>query len=424
MFLSKRSFFFSLAVPGVFSVSALFSVPVALAQSPERLIVKSADYVEMFGQRQVENLLSLDTSLVYRPHRRSEAENTAYCPTQEALCSFSVSRRAREHFTIELSSTPNPDAVRDFIRKYAENVNQEPKNAKFAMKDEMLIVEEYESVGRQIKEDESVKLLVNALSHADNLSLEVILPTETMRPAIMASDRERLGLVEMIGEGRTNFKGSSRNRIYNIKRSLQQFDGVIIAPNQEFSFVDYLGEVDGENGYLPELVIKHNRTEPEFGGGICQVSSTVFRAAIFSGLKITERRNHAYPVQYYYPYGMDATIYLPKPDLRFVNNTRHHILMQSTIEGTELIFRFFGTKDGRAVTVDGPKILERNPDGSMKTVFTQTVKDQTDKIMIQDSFWSNYKSPALFPKVTDQIIQVKPSDWSEKQWREYKKSNP
>ena len=183
--------------------------------------------------------------------------------------------------------------------------------------------------------------------------------------------------------------------------------------------------MDGEHGYLPELVIKNNQTTPEFGGGICQVSTTVFRAAIYSGLKITERHNHAYPVSYYKPYGMDATIYIPKPDLKFTNNTPGAIFVQSTIEGNDLIFDFFGSKDGRTVTVDGPHTLAWNPDGSMKTVFTQAVSNADGQNFIRDSFYSNYKSPSLFPHPGQEPVYTsKPSGWSDRQWKEYKALHP
>jgi vancomycin resistance protein YoaR len=175
---------------------------------------------------------------------------------------------------------------------------------------------------------------------------------------------------------------------------------------------------------VPELVIKNNKTEPEFGGGICQVSTTVFRAALQSGLKITERKNHAYAVQYYKPYGLDATIYIPKPDLQFKNNTPGAILLVPQIDGMRLTFSMFGTSDGRTTVIDGPHILESNPDGSMKTVFTHTVTDTSGQTFINDSFWSNYKSPSLFPHPGDEIFTVKPKGWSERQWREYKKIHP
>jgi vancomycin resistance protein YoaR len=176
---------------------------------------------------------------------------------------------------------------------------------------------------------------------------------------------------------------------------------------------------------LPELVIKENKTTPEFGGGICQVSSTLFRAAIYSGLKITERRNHSYPIRYYLPYGMDATIYEPRPDFKFINNTPGPILILSEVVGTELTFRFFGTRDGRSVTVDGPHILERGDDGSMKTIFTQIVKDKNGSEIDRQSFPSNYKSPKLFPHPGEEetVLTSKPKGWSAKQWRDYQKTH-
>ena len=201
------------------------------------------------------------------------------------------------------------------------------------------------------------------------------------------------GIETLIGQGKSDFKGSTRSRIHNIKTALTRYDGLLIAPGEEFSFVENLGEVDGEHGYLPELVIKNDKTEPEFGGGICQVSTTAFRAAIYSGLEITARKNHAYPVSYYNPQGMDATIYVPKPDLKFINNTPGYILIQTEIEGTQLTFNFYGTNDGRKVEVDGPHILERNSDGSMKTAFTQKVLDENGKEIINETFSSFYDSP-------------------------------
>ena len=186
-----------------------------------------------------------------------------------------------------------------------------------------------------------------------------------------------------------------------------------------------LGEVDGEHGYLPELVIKHDKTEPEFGGGICQVSTTAFRAAIYSGLEITARRNHAYPVGYYNPQGMDSTVYIPKPDLRFKNDTPNYILIQTKIVGTELTFQFYGTSDGRKTTVIGPTILEKNPDGSMKTTFTQQINDKDGNLIREDVFKSNYESPSKFPHPgeTSGLLTKKPKNWSDREWKVYKKEH-
>ncbi|MFZ2299814.1 MAG: VanW family protein [Candidatus Moraniibacteriota bacterium] len=391
----------------------------------DTLTLQAGDHTETLAAEDILRFTRLDTHISYSPAVRSEIQDTSFCPTEQLFCAFSLSRSLRQHLHIVTTSTVDTGSIQTFLKEFADKVVKEPVDVKFTVTNDRVVVAEPEQVGYRLQEADSIILLARVLETTQAKTARVTLPTEITQPKLVASDRERLGLKELVGEGRTNFKGSPKNRIYNIVRSLEQFQNIIIAPGEEFSFVDYLGEVDGEHGYLPELVIKNNETIPEFGGGICQVSTTVFRAAIYSGMKITQRRQHAYPVKYYAPYGMDATIYIPKPDLAFVNNTPGAILMQSTIVGTELTFRFYGTKDGRAVSVDGPHILQSNPDGSMKTVFSQLVTDASGNNLINDSFWSNYKSPSLFPHPGDDpIYTTKPKGWSEKQWSDYRKIHP
>lgn len=126
-----------------------------------------------------------------------------------------------------------------------------------------------------------------------------------------------------------------------------------------------------ETGYKPELVIKGSRTIPEYGGGLCQVSTTLFRTVLATGLPVTERANHAYRVPYYEPpVGMDATIYGPKPDFRFVNDTGHHLLLRTRIEGDELIYELWGTNDGRAAQTSEPEVYNFVSPPPAKTVET------------------------------------------------------
>lgn len=370
--------------------------------------------------------MHLETRPVYDRAVLTELVDPMLCTHTDIICAIAVSRDTSQHIQTKNLSTLDVDTLKHFISKLSEKINQDPMDVRFTVTQGTIVVAEPEKIGRKLKELESLDILLSVLNAPLRDNIQITLPTEIVQPTLKASDKERLGLKELIGEGSTNFKGSPKNRIYNINRSLKQFQNIIIPAGEEFSFVNYLGEVDEAHGYLPELVIKNNRTEPEFGGGICQVSSTVFRAAIYSGLKITARRNHAYPVRYYAPYGMDATIYIPKPDLTFVNNTPGSILMQATIEGTVLTFHFYGTNDGRTTTVDGPHILESHPDGSMKTVFTQEVNNSMGENFIRDKFWSNYKSPSLFPHPGEETptYTEKPSGWSKKQWEDYKKIHP
>jgi vancomycin resistance protein YoaR len=186
--------------------------------------------------------------------------------------------------------------------------------------------------------------------------LKIALKTEVVEPKIKNKDVNDLGITEIIGTGVSDFKGSPPNRIYNIGVGAKSLNGVLIEPGKEFSLLQALGEIDGEHGYKEELVIKGNKTVPEFGGGLCQIGTTVFRAALGTGLPITARRNHSYRVVYYEPAGMDATIYNPAPDLKFINDTPNYILIQTHIEGVKLIFDFWGTSDGRVATTSQPII--------------------------------------------------------------------
>ena len=160
--------------------------------------------------------------------------------------------------------------------------------------------------------------------------------------------------------GESNFAGSSSARRTNIRMGAGKFNGTIIPQGTTFSFNSILEDVDPESGFVPELVIKGNTTEKEQGGGVCQVSTTAFRAALTGGFPIKSRRAHSYAVPYYKPYGLDAAVYLGQLDFRFINDTEGDILIQTFVEEEEenLFFVFYGTSDGRHVQLEGPFITE------------------------------------------------------------------
>ncbi len=195
------------------------------------------------------------------------------------------------------------------------------------------------------------------------------------------------GITELIGKATTTFDGSPNNRISNIKNGVRFLSGSIIKPGEEFSTVKTLGVIDNTTGYLPELVIKGDQTIPEFGGGLCQVSTTLFRALLNAGLPITARRSHSYRVSYYEKDGagrwigpgLDATVYEPNPDLKFRNDTGHPVLIYGYVQGTRVTFELYGTKDGRTSQVIGPKIIAEFPAGEPVYVDTDTLPKGTVK---------------------------------------------
>lgn len=242
---------------------------------------------------------------------------------------------------------------------------------------------------------------------------KVPIPVVTVIPELNISEElQAMGIKERISVGHTSYYGSPANRVHNIKTGAQRFNEGLLAPDGTFSFNKTLGEVDASTGYKMELVIKPEGTIPEYGGGLCQVSTTVYRSAIFAGLPIVERNQHSYAVTYYSQilgHGMDATIYLGGADMKFKNDTGHHILMQAYVDSDyELYIILYGTSDGRSVRLEGPYIS--NQRGAGPTIYQETTDlkkgqtKQTDKAHGGfDVMWYRYVTNALGEEIKESI---------------------
>ena len=291
--------------------------------------------------------------------------------------------------------------IADLITTLAPSVSTQPQNAVLGAADNLTKVQKADNDGLMIDITATTAAIYNAL-----LTPELINPQAVAihQPAeIRADNLDELGLTHLLATGTTDFKGSPASRSHNIGVGAAKFNGILIKPGEIFSFNGRLGEVGAEQGYLPELVIKEDKTIPEYGGGLCQVSTTLFRAAVYSGLKITERRSHSYAVRYYSPTGFDATIYPPYTDLKFENTTPGHLYLQSKIQSTKITFQIFGTSDGRTVKLTGPNVYDQQPDGSLKAVLAQEIFDAAGISMAKKTFYSVYKSPALFPVIRNPL---------------------
>lgn len=214
--------------------------------------------------------------------------------------------------------------------------------------------------GRELQIPEAVSAINAAL--ISNNSTEIKLPVKVVEPKNKLANE--LGIKELIGQGVSHFAGSIPNRQFNVGLAASRINGVLIPPGEEFSFVNTVGDISGASGYKQAYVIKSGRTVLDDGGGVCQVSTTIYRAALNTGLPITERTAHAYRVGYYeqgFPPGLDATIYSPSVDLKFKNDTGHHILVQARVDGTDLYVDLYGTSDGRQVEMTKPVIVSQSP---------------------------------------------------------------
>lgn len=242
-------------------------------------------------------------------------------------------------------------------------VTAEPQEPRFALENRRVAEFKTSAPGRRVTIDETQSAWEAALLRDD--AVELALVVDVVAPQQEVADLNNLGIRELLGVGKSNFAGSPPNRRHNIRIGAEAVNGTLIPPGEEFSLLKTLGTIDGTTGYLPELVIKGNKTVPEFGGGLCQIGTTTFRGTLAAGLPVTERRNHSYSVSYYLDAkglpGTDATIYNPAPDYRFKNDTENHVLIITRIEESEVFFEYWGTKDGRVATQSDTRVWDRIP---------------------------------------------------------------
>jgi vancomycin resistance protein YoaR len=276
-------------------------------------------------------------------------------------------------------------------------------------------------IGRELDVDgslDSINAQVLAGTH------EIPLTFTTLMPAVTDDmSGEDLGITELVHQETSYFYGSETARVQNIRAASERFHGLLIAPWETFSMVDALGNISLDNGYAEAPIIFGGQTIQGIGGGVCQVSTTLFRAAFFAGFPIVERHAHSYRVGYYEQQsngvrdpnlaGLDATVYVPIVDLKFTNDTDHWLLMETYLGNNSLTWKFYSTGDGRTVSwqttgptniIKAPEPLYReNPDlaqGELKKVdyaadgadvnVTRTVY-LNDQVYFSDAFFTRFQ---------------------------------
>ncbi len=319
--------------------------------------------------------------------------------------------------------TLNEDLFRIYLNGLAPGLQIKPINSRFIFNDDTRLLEVIEPavIGRNLDIEATITRINEQLNSGGH---SVSLVFETLEPAVTDnSTGEELGITELVHQETSYFYGSDSARIQNIRTAAGQFHGLLIPPGATFSMSDALGNISLENGYAEALIIYGDQTIQGVGGGVCQVSTTLFRAAFFAGFPITERHAHAYRVGYYEMRsngtrdpnlaGLDATVYVPIVDMKFINDTDSWLLMETYLGSYSLTWKFYSTSDGRAVDwettgptdiVPAPKPLYReNPDldkGDIKQVdyaadganiyVTRTViKGET--ILFSDSFYTQFR---------------------------------
>jgi vancomycin resistance protein YoaR len=364
----------------------------------------------------VERILGSPLILKLSNERSEEETEVAYTLDQKALSEMLTLRQLkRDNDQVALTVGLDQAKLTVYVQELAEQIDRPPHDGRFdfdpATGTLTPIVTSQE--GRSLNITETVRL-INIQAITDQR--QVLLPITITKPQVATENAESLGIKELISEATTSFKGSSRGRMHNIQVAASRFHGLVIPPGGTFSFNEHLGEVSAATGYEESIIIWGDRSAVGIGGGVCQVSTTAFRVAFWGGYPITERWAHGYRVGWYEPpIGMDATVYSPRVDLKFVNDTPHYLLIETEtdLKAGTVTFRFYSTKTGRIVEMEGPfeanvvphglDVYQEDPtlpkgttkqidwahDGVDVTVYR--IVKEGDKVLWKDTFFSRYR---------------------------------
>jgi len=306
---------------------------------------------------QLQRVLNRNMTLVLA--NPAPGEPASWDLTPQQLLSFLMVDKAADGKAIEVRF--DAEALRAGLADLAHQIDRAPENARFVFNDETRQLEVIKpgKIGRALDITTTSTRMLEALGRGDQ---QVTLAVAEQRPDfyddVKAAD---LGITELVATGQTFYAGSSAERMKNINASAGSQHGVIVKPGEVYSFNGNLGDVSLDNGYAEALIIFNGKTVKGVGGGVCQVSTTAFRAAFNGGYPIIERWPHAYRVGWYergFGPGLDATVFSPYVDFKFKNDTPYHILIEAYANDAagRLSFKFYSTGDGRQVTISEPTV--------------------------------------------------------------------
>ena len=368
-------------------------------------------------------ILSQPLTLSMSPEETDQLGPWTFSP--EELAAMLIFQRVDDQDSSYYQVSLNYRMLNDFLIRLAPALQKQEQNTRFIFNDDTRQLEIIEPaiVGRTLdlqKTIDAIQQGAAALQHNIPLIFVYTNPVVTDE-----ATGESLGITELVQAQTSYFYGSSAARIFNISLAASKMHGVLIAPGETFSTGHQLGEVSEETGYQEGLIIFGDSTIEGIGGGVCQVSTTLFRTAFFAGFPVTERYSHAYRVSYYEKdagnnidptlAGLDATVFVPVIDLKFTNDTPYWLLMETYVDegARRLTWKFYSTKDGRSVEwnttgpiniVEAPKPrYQENPelqkgeveqidweaDGADVTVDRTVYKD--GEVLFRDTFNTHYE---------------------------------
>jgi vancomycin resistance protein YoaR len=280
---------------------------------------------------------------------------------QQIASALTVDLTANPNGSAEYTVNVDLSAIAPTLDALAPGLIVPAKNGRFTFDDAsgQLVTLEPAVDGRSIDIPATIAALEEAVFRVDNRTVPIQFRYDrpTYHNDVTAAE---LGITEMVSSSRSFYTGSTAARRTNIEVAAGFYNGLIIGPGETFSFNQHVGDITPEQGFVDSAIIFGGRTVKGIGGGVCQVSTTVFRAAFEGGFPIVERYSHGYRVGYYelggVGPGLDAAIFTPTADFKFTNDTDYHLLMETEFMGDidALEFRFYSTNPGRTVEVSQP----------------------------------------------------------------------
>lgn len=390
------------------------------------LFINESAPVIMDASRQAElarNILSQPLTLSL-PDNES-GQGGPWTIDQETLASMLTFDRITTEQGMQYQIGLKRDPLHQYLTKIAPPLKRYPQNPRFIFNDDTRQLEVIQNavIGRELNIDESLQTIESKLITGDHTV--TLAMTYTDPPVVDHSSGESLGITELVHAETSYYYGSSSSRVQNIATAASKFHGLLIAPGETFSMAAAIGDITLDNGYAEALIIIGGQTIKGVGGGICQVSTTLFRTAFFAGFPIVERYAHAYRVYYYEKTagnrinpklaGLDATVFVPLVDFKFTNDTPYWLLMETYVNPStsSITWKFYSTSDGRSVdwTSTGPinivpapdPLYRENPDlpkGTIKQVdwaadgadvtVNRTVY-RDNQLYLQDTIYTHYQ---------------------------------
>lgn len=255
----------------------------------------------------------------------------------------------------KLTPQLNTTAYESFMKDKYNKTLKNPVNAELSIEGTTVNISQSQN-GEKIDKGKLTDLTKQAITSGTS---DITLPVTLLKPERSAEDIQKMGIKEVIAEYSTPMAGRNGNQSFNVNKSANTLSGVIVAPDETFSFNGRVGVTDAAHGYKSAAVYSQGKVIQSAGGGVCQVSSTLYSAALRADLGIVSRSNHSMPVNYL-PLGQDAAVADYGPDLKFKNNTGNHIYIQAFSNGGSITTRIFGTNTGKNVEVSSQVISRTN----------------------------------------------------------------